>query len=145
MTPRGAIGGEGGGEGGRGGGGGVAGGEGGIGGRIVAAMTRLTRRSAGALHARIWELPLPPVGSQIHPLLLVPLIHLLTLAVTSMSNQPARVASAVATMGTRYSASLRPCVPVKVLNVVTLAFHGIEISCSEALEPDALASNAVST
>ena len=108
-------------------------------------MTRLTRRSAGALHARIWEPSPLPVASQIHPLFLVPLIHPLTLAVTSISNQPARVASAVATMGTRYSASLRPCVPVKVLNVVTLAFHGIEISCSEALEPSALASNAVST
>ena len=108
-------------------------------------MARLTRRSAGALHARNWDPPPPPVGSQIHPLLLVPLIHPLTLAVTSISNQPARVASAVATMGTRYSASLRPCVPVKVLNVVTLAFHGIEISCSEALEPGASTLNAVST
>jgi hypothetical protein len=48
-------------------------------------------------------------------------------------------------MGTRYSASLRPCAPVKVLNVVTLAFHGIEISCSEALSPAALSVNAVST
>jgi hypothetical protein len=89
MTDSGAIGGEGGGEGGRGGGGGVAGGEGGIGGRTHAAMTRLMRRSAGALHARNWEPPVPPVGSQIHPLLLVPLIHPLTLVVTSILNQPA--------------------------------------------------------
>eukprot|EP00900_Chrysochromulina_parva_P008893 jgi/Chrpa1/18004/Chrysochromulina_OHIO_Genome00004003-RA len=48
-------------------------------------------------------------------------------------------------MGTRYSASLRPCAPVKVLNVVTLAFHGIEISCSEALSPGALVLNVSST
>jgi len=108
-------------------------------------MARLTRRSAGALHARIWEPSPPPVGSQIHPLLLVPLTHPLTLAVTSISNQPARFASAVATIGTRYSASLRPCVPVKVLNVVTLASHGIEISCSEALAPAASPLDAVST
>ena len=55
MTDSGAIGGEGGGEGGRGGGGGVAGGEGGLGGWTIAMMARLTRRSAGALHARIWR------------------------------------------------------------------------------------------
>jgi len=116
-----------------------------MGGRIFAMMARLTRRSAGALHARIWEPSPPPVGSQIHPLLLVPLTHPLTLAVTSISNQPARFASAVATIGTRYSASLRPCVPVKVLNVVTLASHGIEISCSEALAPAASPLDAVST
>ncbi len=107
-------------------------------------MTRLTRRSAGALHARIWEPSPLPVASQIHPLLVVPLIHPLTLAVTSMSNQPARVASAVATMFCEKGmCSSTPF--TKVLNVVTLAFHGIEISCSEALEPDAFASNAVST
>jgi len=95
------------------------------------------------LHARIWEPSPLPVASQIHPLLLVPLIHPLTLAVTSMSNQPARVASAVATMFCEKVQSFNPF--TKVLNVVTLAFHGIEISCSEALEPGALASNAVST
>ncbi len=106
-------------------------------------MTRLTRRSAGALHARIWEPSPLLVASQIHPLLLVPLIHPLTLAVTSISNQPARVASAVATMLLEKGIPLNPF--TKVLNVVTLAFHGIEISCSEALEPDALASNVVST
>ncbi len=105
-------------------------------------MTRLTRRSAGALHARIWEPSPLLVASQIHPLLPVPLIHPLTLAVTSISNQPARVASAVATMFCEKGSST-PF--LKVLNVVTLAFHGIEISCSEALEPGALASNVVST
>ena len=150
MTVNGARGGEGGGEGGGGGGGGRAGGEGGLGGCSAANTTRLTRRSGGAPHARIWESsPDPPrlsgEGIQIHPLLSAPLTQLWTLAVTSMSNQPARFASAVAIAGVRYSASLRPSVPTKVRNVVEFASHGIEISCSWAVAPVALVLNIMST
>jgi len=145
MSVNGARGGEGGGKGGGGGGGGRTGGEGGLGGCCAASTTRLTRRSGGALHARIWEpSPDPPRlcgdGIQIQPLLLsTPLTQLWTLAVTSSSNQPARFASAVAIAGVRYSASLRPCAPTKVRNVVELASHAVEISCSWAVAPVALA------
>ncbi len=140
RTVNGARGGEGGGEGGGGGGGGRAGGEGGLGGCSAANTTRLTRRSGGALHARIWEpSPDPPRfcgdGIQIHPLLLTPLTQLWTLAVTSTSNHPTRFANAVAIAGVRYSSSLRPCVPTKVRNVVEFALHSFEISCSWAVAP----------
>ena len=150
MTVNGARGGKGGGEGGGGGGGGRAGGEGGLGGCSAANTTRLMRRSGGAPHARIQEpSPDPPracdEGSQIQPLLPTPLIQLWTLAVTSSSNQPARFASAVAIAGVRYSASLRPCAPTKVRNVVKFASHGIEISCSWAVAPTAKALKFVST
>ena len=159
MTVNGAWGGEGGGEGSGGGGGGRAGGEGGLGGCCATSTTRLTRRSGGALHARIEEpSPDPPRfcgdGIQIQPLLLTPLTQLRTLAVTSISYQPpcgfANVlargfANAVAIAGVRYSASLRPCAPTKVRNVVELASHGIEISCSWAVAPVALALNTTST
>ena len=151
MTVNGARGGEGGGEGGGGGGGGRAGGEGGLGGCSAANTTRLTRRSAGALHARIWEPSLDPPracgdGIQIQPLLvLTPLTQLWTLAVTSMSNHPARFASAVAIAGVRYSASLRPCAPTKVRSVVTFASHSFEISCTWAVAPVAPALNTRST
>ena len=150
MTVNGARGGEGGGGGRAGGGGGRAGGEGGLGGCSVANTTRLTRTLGGALHERIWEpSPDPPRdcgdGIQIQPLLvLTPLTQLRTLAVTSMSNHPARSASAVAIAGVRYSASLRPCAPAKVRNVVELALHGFEISCSWAVAPTALALKTVS-
>jgi len=151
MTVNGARGGEGGGGGRAGGGGGRAGGEGGLGGCSVANTTRLTRRSGGALHARIWEPSLDPPrfcgeGIQIQPLLvLTPLTQLWTPAVTSISNQSSRFANAVAIAGVRYSASLRPCAPTKVRNVVKFASHGIEISCSWAVAPTAKALKFVST
>ena len=151
MTVNGAWGGEGGGEGGGGGGGGRAGGEGGLGGCSDANTTRLTRRSGGALHARNAEpSPDPPRacgdGIQIQPLLvLTPLTQLRTLADTSSSNHPARFANAVVIAGVRYSASLRPCAPTKVRNVVEFALHSFEISCSWAVAPVALAQNVGST
>jgi hypothetical protein len=151
MTVNGARGGEGGGGGRAGGGGGRAGGEGGLGGCSAANTTRLTRRVGGAPHARIWDAPLPPPricgdGIQIQPLLPTPLTQLWTLAVTSISYQPTRgFANAVAIAGVRYSASLRPCAPVKVRNVVEVALHGIEISCSWAVSPCAPSENVVST
>jgi hypothetical protein len=149
MTVNGARGGEGGGEGGDGGGGGSAGGEGGLGGCSAASTTRLTRTFGGALHARICEASLDPPrycvdGIQIQPLLPTPLTQLWTLAVTSISNQPARFESAVAIAGVRYSA-LRPSAPTKVRNVAELAFHSFEISCSWAVSPGALAENVRST
>ena len=151
MTVNGARGGEGGGEGGGGGGGGRAGGEGGLGGCCAASTTRLARRSGGALHARIEEpSPDPPRfcgdGIQIQPLLPTPLTQLWTLAVTSISYQPARgFANAVAIAGVRYSASLRPCAPAKVRNVVEFALHSFEISCTWAVAPRALPENVSST
>ena len=151
ITVNGARGGEGGGEGRVGGGGGRAGGEGGLGGCCAASTTRLTRRSGGALHARIWEPSLDPPrfcgeGIQIQPLLvLTPLTQLWTPAVTSISNQPSRFANAVAIAGVRYSASLRPCAPAKVRNVVEFALHSFEISCSWAEAPGALVENVSST
>ncbi len=144
MTVNGARGGE-------GGGGGRAGGEGGLGGCCAANTTRLTRRSGGALHARIWEPSADPPracgdGIQIQPLLvLTPLTQLRTLAVTSISNQADRFANAVAIAGVRYSASFRPCAPTKVRNVVEFATHSFEISCSWAVAPRALAKNVGST
>jgi hypothetical protein len=143
MTVNGARGGGGGGGGRAGGDGGRAGGEGGLGGCCAANTTRLMRRSAGALHERIWEpSPDPPRacddGIQIQPLLPTPLTQLWTLAVTSISYQPARVANAVVIAGVRYSASLRPCAPTKVRNVVEFAFHTFEISCTWAVAPTAL-------
>ena len=151
MTVNGARGGEGGGGGRAGGGGGRAGGEGGLGGCSAANTTRLTRRSGGALHARIWEPSADPPracgdGIQIQPLLvLTPLTQLRTLAVTSISNQADRFANAVAIAGVRYSASFRPCAPTKVRNVVEFATHSFEISCSWAVAPRALAKNVGST
>jgi len=151
MTVNGARGGEGGGGGRAGGGGGRAGGEGGLGGCCAANTTRLTRRSGGALHARIWEPSADPPracgdGIQIQPLLvLTPLTQLRTLAVTSISNQADRFANAVAIAGVRYSASFRPCAPTKVRNVVEFATHSFEISCSWAVAPRALAKNVGST
>ena len=143
--------GEAGGGGGRaGGGGGRMGGEGGLGGCSAASTTRLTRTFGGALHARIWEPTRDPPrncddGIQIQPLLPTPLTQLWTLAVTSISNQPARFAYAVATAGVRYSSSLRPFAPAKVRNVVEVALHTCEISCSWAVVPVAVVPNAVST
>jgi hypothetical protein len=150
RTVNGAWGGEGGGEGLGGGGGGRAGGVGGLGGCCATSTTRLTRRSGGALHERIWEPSLDPPrfcgdGIQIQPLLLTPLTQLRTLAVTSSSNQPARFANAVATAGVRYSASLRPCAPTKVRNDVVFESHSFAISCTWAVAPSALEAQTGST
>jgi len=159
RTVNGAWGGEGGGEGLGGGGGGRAGGVGGLGGCCATSTTRLTRRSGGALHERIWEPSLDPPrfcgdGIQIQPLLLTPLTQLRTLAVTSISYQPpcgfANVlargfANAVAIAGVRYSSSLRPCAPTKVRNDVVFESHSFAISCTWAVEPSALEAQTGST